>query len=100
MRLTWTHGTPWTPSWARALSKLGYWSRAQACELIRAGCVSRVVVGSLPKERMDRMGMPTDIFTSRAPDDVIDALTKAGFKGVRVERPEPTTPWSVLVATR
>jgi len=46
------------------------------------------------------MGMPTDIFTSRAPDDVIDALTKAGFKGVRVERPEPTTPWSVLVATR
>ena len=60
----------------------------------------RVVVGFLPKERMDRMGVPTDIFTTRAPDDVIAALTKTGFKGVRLERPEPTTPWNVIVATR
>jgi arsenite methyltransferase len=61
----------------------------------------RVVVGFLPKERMDRMvGMPKDIFTSRAPKDVIAALTKAGFSDVRIERPEPTTPWNVLVATR
>jgi arsenite methyltransferase len=60
----------------------------------------RVVVGFLPKERMDRMGMPTDIFTSRAPADVVAALTKAGFSDVRIERPEPTTPWNVLVATR
>jgi hypothetical protein len=59
-----------------------------------------VVVGFLPKERMDRMGMPTDIFTSRAPDDVITALTRAGFSDARIERPEPTTPWNVLVATR
>ena len=54
----------------------------------------RVVVGFLPKERMDRMGMPTDIFTSRAPADVVAALTKAGFSDVRIERPEPTTPCS------
>jgi len=60
----------------------------------------RVVLGFLPKERMDRMGMPKDIFTSRAPEDVIAALTKAGFSDVRIERPEPTTPWTVLVATR
>ena len=60
----------------------------------------RVVVGFLPKERMDRMGMPKDIFTSRAPADVVAALTKAGFSDVRIERPEPTTPWNVLVATR
>ena len=60
----------------------------------------RVVVGFLPKERMDRMGMPKGIFTSRAPEDVIAALTKAGFSDVRIERPEPTTPWNVLVATR
>jgi arsenite methyltransferase len=60
----------------------------------------RVVVGFLPKERMDRMGMPADIFTSRAPDDVVAALRKAGFSDVRIERPEPTTPWNVLVATR
>lgn len=60
----------------------------------------RVVVGFLPKEGMDRLGMPTDIFTSRTPESVITALTKAGFTGVRVERPQPTTPWNVIVATR
>jgi len=60
----------------------------------------RVVVGFVPKERMDRMGMPVDIFTSRAPEDVVAALRKAGFSDVRVEQPEPTTPWNVIVATR
>jgi arsenite methyltransferase len=60
----------------------------------------RVVLGFVPKEQMDRMGMPKDIFTSRAPEEVIAALTKAGFSDVRLERPEPTTPWNVLVATR
>jgi arsenite methyltransferase len=59
-----------------------------------------VVIGFLPKERMDRMGMPADIFTSRAPDDVIAALGKVGFTDVRVERPEPAAPWNVIVATR
>jgi arsenite methyltransferase len=59
----------------------------------------RVVIGFVPKERMDRMGMPADIFTSRAPEDVVAALRKAGFSDVRVERPEPTTPWNVIVAT-
>ena len=44
------------------------------------------------------MGMPKDIFASRAPEDVIAALTKASFSGVRIERPEPITPWNVLVA--
>lgn len=61
------------------------------------GCL---VVGFLPKERMDRMGMPTDIFTSRAPAEVDAALKSAGFTDVRIERPEPTTPWNVVVATR
>jgi arsenite methyltransferase len=60
----------------------------------------RVIVGFLPKEHMDRMRMPTDIFTSRTPDEIITALTKAGFTGARVERPKPTTPWNVIVATR
>jgi ubiquinone/menaquinone biosynthesis C-methylase UbiE len=60
----------------------------------------RVVVGFLPKERMDRVGMPRDIFTLRAPDEVIAALAKAGFTDVRVERPQPTTPWNAIVATR
>jgi ubiquinone/menaquinone biosynthesis C-methylase UbiE len=58
----------------------------------------RVVVGFLPKERMERMGMPADIFTTRAPRDVIEALTKAGFCDARVERPEPKTPWNGCAA--
>jgi arsenite methyltransferase len=60
----------------------------------------RAVVGFLPKERMDRMGMPTDIFTTRAPDDVVAALEKAGFGTVQVTRPEPVTEWIAVVASR
>jgi SAM-dependent methyltransferase len=60
----------------------------------------RVAVGFLPKERMDRMGMPEDIFTTRAPLDVVGALTKTGFMDVLIARPQPHTPWNVIVATR
>ena len=60
----------------------------------------RLVVGFLPKEWMDRKSFPSDIFTSRAPADVMAALTRAGFRDVRVERPEPSTRWNVVVATR
>jgi len=60
----------------------------------------RVVVGFLPKQWMDRMGMPEDIFTARAPEEVTGALDRAGFRWVRVERPEETTPWNVIVAEK
>jgi ubiquinone/menaquinone biosynthesis C-methylase UbiE len=60
----------------------------------------RVAVGFLPKERMDPMGMPDDIFTTRAPLEVVGALTKAGFRDTLIARPEPQTPWNVIVATR
>jgi arsenite methyltransferase len=60
----------------------------------------RVVVGFLPKEWMDRLGYPADIFTSRTPDQVVAALTSSGFTAVHVERPEPSTRWNVIVATR
>ena len=59
-----------------------------------------VVVGFLPREWMDRMKFPKDIFTARAPDDVVAALTGNGFKQIHVERPEPSTRWNVIVATR
>jgi len=59
----------------------------------------RVVVGFLPKERMARMNMPADIFTLRAPEDVIAALKTCGFDDIRVERPQPDTPWNVIVAS-
>ena len=60
----------------------------------------RLAVGFLPKEWMDRMGYPTDIFTSRSPEEVVAALNEAGFRGVRVERPEPTTRSIVVIANR
>ena len=60
----------------------------------------RVAVGFLPKERMDRIGFPPDIFTPRAPDAVLASLTKSGFSKLRVTRPAPDTPWNVVVAFR
>jgi ubiquinone/menaquinone biosynthesis C-methylase UbiE len=60
----------------------------------------RVAIGFLPKQWMDRMRMPPDIFTPRTPEDVIGALTEARFTGVRVERPSARTPWNVVVAMR
>jgi len=60
----------------------------------------RIAVGFLPKERMDRMGMPDDIFTTRAPLEVIGAMTKTGFRNLLIARPEPHTPWNVVMATR
>ena len=55
----------------------------------------RVAVGFLPKERMDLMGMPEDIFTARAPLEVVGALTKAGFRDTLIARPEPLSTFSV-----
>ena len=60
----------------------------------------RLAVGFLPKEWMDRMGYPADIFTSRSPEEVVAALNEAGFRGVLVERPEPTTRSIVVIANR
>jgi arsenite methyltransferase len=57
-------------------------------------------IGFLPREHMDRMNMPTDIFTARAPEDVIATLKAAGFRNGRAERPDPSTPWNVIVAER
>ena len=58
----------------------------------------RLVVGFLPKDRMKRLGVPKDIFTLREPAEVVSALTSAGFKNVRIERPAPATPWNVVIA--
>lgn len=60
----------------------------------------QLFVGFLPEEHMKRMGMPLDIFKLRSPEEVDAALTSAGFKNIRIERPEPTTPWNVMVATK
>jgi arsenite methyltransferase len=58
----------------------------------------RLVVGFLPKDGMERLGVPQDIFALREPAEVVSALMSAGFKNVRVERPVPATPWRVVIA--
>ena len=60
----------------------------------------RLVVGFLPKDRMDLMSLPTDIFRARTVEDIIAVLGRTGFRDIRVERPQPTTPWAVVVAMR
>ncbi len=60
----------------------------------------RVVVGFVPKERMDRMKMPADIFTSRSPEDVIAAMRSVGFADARFEPPQQSAPWYAAIATR
>jgi len=54
----------------------------------------RAVIGFLPKMHMDRLGVPLDIFTPRTPDEVIAALTRAGFREVRAEQPSS---WKVIM---
>jgi len=58
------------------------------------------VIGFLPKEHMDRMGMPSDIFTTRSSDEVSTAIERAGFSQVRIERRAASTAWNVVLATR
>jgi arsenite methyltransferase len=60
----------------------------------------RLAVGFLPKEHMAPMNMPADIFTGRAPEDVMASLTRVGFTNVSAKRPEPSTLWNVVVAGR
>ena len=60
----------------------------------------RLAVGFLPKEYMDRMMMPTDIFTTRTPSDIFAALRATGFDDVRVGRPQADVRWCVVSARR
>jgi ubiquinone/menaquinone biosynthesis C-methylase UbiE len=60
----------------------------------------RAAIGFLRKQKMDTMGVPPDIFTPRTSEDVTGAMTRAGFREVRIARPRPTTPWDVVVASR
>jgi hypothetical protein len=59
----------------------------------------RVVLGVATKERLERMGVPRDIFATRPVDEIVAALSRSGFAGARVERPRATTPWHVIVAS-
>jgi ubiquinone/menaquinone biosynthesis C-methylase UbiE len=71
---------------------------AEIYRILKSG--GRAIVGFLPKDKMDRMGMPVDIFTTRAPGDVARAMRRAGFRDIRIHRPTSETAWNVFVATR
>jgi arsenite methyltransferase len=60
----------------------------------------KLVVGFYPKEAMERMDLPPDIFTLRSPAEVVAALGHADFQDIRLEQPAPTTIWRVATATR
>ena len=47
----------------------------------------RVVIGSVPKSVMDKMNMPPDIFTPREPEELVAALSGAGFAVTKIEAP-------------
>ena len=65
--------------------------------LIKPGGV--VAVGFLPKERMEPMGMPADIFTPRHPDDLVAAAAAADFIP-ELRRPPDDLPWRVLLCRK
>jgi len=58
-----------------------------------------LVVGYVPKEQMDRMAMPADIFTAREPASLSTAAAKAGFT-VEARRPDGSAPWTALVGRK
>jgi len=57
-------------------------------------------VGFLPKQKMDRMAFPKDVFTSRSPEEVILVMKRVGFRNIRLLKPEIKTAWSVVLGTR
>ncbi|OJX15544.1 MAG: hypothetical protein BGO82_12910 [Devosia sp. 67-54] len=59
----------------------------------------RVVLGFLPRDQMDKLQMPADVFTPRTPDDMLEALTGAGFSSAELRRREGS-PWLAATAIR
>lgn len=58
-----------------------------------------LAVGFLPKAQMDRMRMPEDLFTTREPDALTSAASKAGFT-VDMRQPERSAPWRVILCRK
>lgn len=54
-----------------------------------------LVLGFLPKDRMDRLDMPHDIFTPREPEQLLAAAARANF-AAEIRRPPTAAPWLVL----
>jgi len=59
-----------------------------------------LAIGFLPKEWMDRMGMPADIFTCRTTEEVVAAIAQSGFCAVQPNEPFPESAWLVVIANK
>lgn len=59
----------------------------------------RLVIGFLPKEHMDTMNMPREIFTPRQPDDIVRALRRSGFADIELRRPDAAR-WMAATSIR
>lgn len=64
---------------------------------LRPGSV--LAVGFVPRERMEAMGMPRDIFTLRAPEELYGAAMAAGFT-VDPCQPPGGAPWIVVLCRK
>ena len=60
----------------------------------------RLVVGFVPKARMERMNMPADIFTPRDPAELTAGLAGAGFGQIELHQPKPEAGWLLATAVR
>lgn len=58
-----------------------------------------LAIGFVPRERMDAMGMPPDIFTTRAPEELCEAAKAAGFTADLLRSPGDA-PWMVLLCRK
>jgi arsenite methyltransferase len=75
---------------ALTVNTVYFWTSLEAgmqeiCRVLSPG--GRVVIGFVPKVRMDRMNMPSDIFTPRTPEDIAGALRRARFTNVEIRAP-------------
>jgi arsenite methyltransferase len=58
----------------------------------------RAAIGFLPRQHMERMGVPKDIFQTREVEEIEAALLNSGFTGVESARPSCETPWTIITA--
>lgn len=60
----------------------------------------RAVVGFVPKDRMDRMGVPADIFMPRTPEEIVSSMNRTGFRDVQTVRAPTSASRVVAVGIR